>query len=325
MAVTRTNTNMFLMGPNEMDNAIEAKAPRNISCRGLTKFYGSARGVEGIDLTVSAGEIFGFLGPNGAGKTTTIRMLMGLLRPSAGSAAILGMDVWKEQVAIKRRVGNIQGDVRLYDQMHVHELLDYVDRFRPGPDRLRAELTRRLDLDTDRKIKALSRGNRQKVAIVMAMMHDPDILILDEPTLGLDPLVQQVFYNILGEFRDRGKTVFLSSHILSEVERSCDRVGIVREGRLVDVRTIEQLRQNKIRHMDVAFAEPVDITEFSRLPQVTDVQQMNDRLRITLRGDVDAVIKQLARYRVEDLTFTQPSLEDFFLSFYERPGGAGEL
>ena len=230
-----------------------ANADSTIVCRGLTKFYGHTRGIENLDLEVARGEILGFLGPNGAGKTTTIRMLMGLLRPTSGEADILGMNVWRRSVEIKFKVGNIPGDVSLYENMRVRELLDYVDRFRPGPDVLRDPLIERLDLDVSKKVKALSRGNRQKVAIVLAMMHDPEILILDEPTLGLDPLMQQEFYAILSEFKERGKTVFLSSHILSEVGRVCDRVAIVRQGVLVDVRAIEELRLNKIRHMDVVF------------------------------------------------------------------------
>ncbi|MHB0866178.1 MAG: ABC transporter ATP-binding protein [Thermoleophilia bacterium] len=292
----------------------------NIICRELTKFYGSTRGIETLDLEIQHGEIFGFLGPNGAGKTTTIRQLMGFLKPTSGSATVMGLDVWRDAVQIKKHVGNIPGDVNLYENMHVHDLLDYIDRFRTGPDQLRGELLERLDLDVNKKVRSLSRGNRQKVAIVLAMMHDPEILILDEPTLGLDPLMQQEFYAILGEFRDRGKTVFLSSHILSEVERSCNRVGIVRQGRLVDVRSIEELRLNKIRHMDVLFNEKVDSSVFSGLPSVIRVEALDGRLRITIRGEVDTLLKTIARYRVEDLTFTQPSLEDFFLSFYGAQG-----
>ena len=288
----------------------------NIICRKLTKFYGATRGIENLDLTVGHGEIFGFLGPNGAGKTTTIRMLMGLIRPTAGSAMVVGQDAWKQSVEIKRHVGAIQGDVRLYEHMHVQELLDYIDGFRSSAGSLRAELVERLDLAVGKKVRSLSRGNRQKVAIVVAMMHDPEILILDEPTLGLDPLMQQVFYTILGEFKQRGKTVFLSSHILSEVERVCDRVGIVKEGSLMDVRSIEELRQNKIRHMDVSFSGEVDVSRFKALPQVLEVKRLDGYLRITLRGDIDAIIKEIARNQVVDLTFTQPSLEDFFMSFY---------
>jgi len=290
--------------------------PATITCSGLTKFYGKQRGIEDLDLRVEQGEIFGFLGPNGAGKTTTIRMLMGLLKPTAGSATILGLDAWRDSVKIKFMTGNIPGDVSLYENMHVHDLLSYIDRYRPGPDPLLGELLERLDLDVSKKVRSLSRGNRQKVAIVVAMMHDPDILILDEPTLGLDPLMQQVFYTILGEFKERGKTVFLSSHILSEVERACDRVGIVRLGRLVDVRGIEELRRNKLRHMDVMFKDQVDAAEFEALPQVIQVERLDNHLRITIRGAVDSLIKLIARHQVEDLTFTQPGLEDFFLSFY---------
>lgn len=233
-----------------------------------------------------------------------------------------GLDSWKQSVTIKRRVGTIQGDVRLYEHMRVHELIDYIDGFRADTASLRAELVERLQLAESKKVKSLSRGNRQKVAIVLAMMHDPEILILDEPTLGLDPLMQQIFYTILVEFKERGKTVFLSSHILSEVERVCDRVGIVKDGRLMDVRAIEELRQNKLRHMDVSFAGDIDPGRLKQLPQVIGVQRLDSFLRITLRGDIDAIIKEIARHHVIDMTFTQPSLEDFFMSFYDRTAGA---
>ena len=261
---------------------------------------------------------FGFLGPNGAGKTTTIRMLMGMLKPTSGSATVLGLDAWRDSTEIKLHIGNIPGDVNLYENMHVHDLLDYIDHFRPGPDPLRAELLERLDLDVNKKVKSLSRGNRQKVAIVLAMMHDPEILILDEPTLGLDPLMQQEFYTILGEFKDRGKTVFLSSHILSEVERVCDRVGIVKEGQPGG----RARYRGSAAQQDPAYGCGLSASlstpaEFSSLPQVISVQQTGQPASASpCKGEVDSLIKKIARHKVEDLTFTQPSLEDFFLSFY---------
>jgi ABC-2 type transport system ATP-binding protein len=290
----------------------------------LTKFYGRVRGVEGIDLSVERGEIFGFLGPNGAGKTTTIRQLMGMLRPTRGTATVLGLDSWTDAVEIKRHVGNIPGDVHLYDHLKVDEHIDYIDRFRPGADPMRQELIMRFRLDTNKKVKSLSSGNRQKVAIVLAVMHDPEILILDEPTAGLDPLMQQEFYNLLQQLKERGRTIFLSSHILSEVERVCDRVGIVRDGKLVDVRSIESMKLKKVRHMDVLFREHVDVAEFEKLPQVTSVQAYDNHIRITIQGDVDALLKQLARHTVDDLTFTQPSLEDFFMGFYGNSGESSD-
>jgi len=288
----------------------------NIICEELTRYYGASRGIEGLDLVIEQGEIFGFLGPNGAGKTTTIRMLMGMLKPTRGKATVLGLDTWRDSTQIKLNIGYVPGDPHLYEHMRVNDLLNYIDDFRPGPDSLRAELLERLDLDITKKVKSLSHGNRQKVAIILAMMYDPDILILDEPSSGLDPLMQQEFYTILEEFRSRNKTVFLSSHVLSEVERVCDRVGIVRDGALVDVRAIEDLSRNKIRHMDVSFIDKIDAAEFRNLPQVLNVTCIENQLRITMRGEVDSLIKQIARHRVEDMTFTQPSLEDFFLSFY---------
>lgn len=293
-----------------------------IVCEDLTKFYGKTRGIEGLDLTIDRGEIFGFLGPNGAGKTTTIRLLMGMLKPTSGSASILDLDSWRNSVEINLHTGNIPGDVHLYNQLRVQEHLDYIDRFRPGKDPLRKELIERFELDKSKKIKSLSSGNRQKVAIVLAVMHDPEILILDEPTGGLDPLMQQEFYDLLQQLKERGRTIFLSSHILSEVERVCDRVGIVRQGQLVDVRAIEDLKQKKVRHMEVLFRGPVNTADFLKLPQVTDARAYDNHMRLTVQGDVDALVKELSRHDVADLTFTQPSLEDFFMSFY---GPAGDI
>lgn len=292
-----------------------------ISCRDLTKFYGRTRGIEALDLDIRRGEIFGFLGPNGAGKTTTIRLLMGLLRPSRGSARIMGLDCWNDAVRIKQLAGNIPGEAHLYENMRVNDLLDFVDRFHPGPDPLREELVRLFQLNTNKRIKALSKGNRQKVSIVIAAMHDPELLMLDEPTSGLDPLMQQEFYRLLEQLKLRGRTIFLSSHIISEVERVCDRVGIVREGRLVDIRSIESLRQEKIRHMEVLFTSRPEPDEFRRLEGVVGVEAFDNSLKITIKGDVDSIIKQVATHHVADLTFTQPNLEDFFMSFYGEGGG----
>ncbi|MHB1381700.1 MAG: ABC transporter ATP-binding protein [Thermoleophilia bacterium] len=291
-----------------------------VSCRDLTKFYGHNRGIEGLDLDIFRGEIFGFLGPNGAGKTTTIRLLMGMLRPSRGSASVMGLDCWNDAVAIKRIAGNIPGDTRLYDHLRVHELLDFIDRFHPGPEPLRQELVELFQLDTEKKIKSLSKGNRQKVSIVIASMHNPQLLVLDEPTSGLDPLMQQEFYRLLERLKQQGKTVFLSSHIISEVEHVCDRVGIVRDGRLVDIKLIENMRREKIRHMEVQFGDNPDPEEFLRLEGVAGVEAFNHRLKITVKGDVDALVKQIATHPVEDLTFTQPSLEDYFMSYYGEAG-----
>lgn len=291
-----------------------------VACRDLTKFYGHNRGIEGLDLDIFRGEIFGFLGPNGAGKTTTIRLLMGMLKPTRGKASVMGLDCWNDAVAIKRLAGNIPGDTHLYDNLRVHELLDFIDRFHPGPDPLRRELVELFQLDTEKKIKSLSKGNRQKVSIVIAAMHDPQLLVLDEPTSGLDPLMQQEFYHLLERLKQEGKTVFLSSHIISEVERVCDRVGIVRDGRLVDIKLIENMRREKIRHMEVLFRDKPQPEEFRRLEGVAGVEAFDNRLKITVRGEVDALIKQIAIHHVEDLTFTQPSLEDFFMSFYGESG-----
>jgi ABC-2 type transport system ATP-binding protein len=228
-----------------------------IVTRALTKTYGRARGVADLDLEVRPGEVFGYLGPNGAGKTTTLRLLLDLIRPTRGSATVLGLDSHREGRAIRRRVGYLPGDLRLYVSLSGRELLDYFGHLRGAIPRERAEaLARRLDCDLGREIRALSSGNRQKLGLIQAFMSDPELLILDEPTNGLDPLVQQTFYELVLEARAAGRTVLLSSHILPEVERVCDRVGILREGRLVAVESIADLRARAVRRVEIEFGTP---------------------------------------------------------------------
>lgn len=284
----------------------------------LTKFYGKQRGIINLDLEINQGEIFGYLGPNGAGKTTTIRLLLGLIFPTSGLANVLRYDIVRESIQIRENVGYIPGDVRLYPKMTGNELLDYFARFRPDkPPVLKNELVKRLDIDLAPRIKEYSHGNKQKLALVIAFMHDPELLILDEPTLGLDPLVQQEFYLLLKEFKSRGKTVFLSSHILPEVERICDRVGIIKEGRLVAVENLETLHLKEVRHLDVTFDKDIDPAEF-QLPGVSIVSAQNKSFRLRVRGEIDPVLKTIARFHVEDLVFTHASLEEVFLEFYGK-------
>lgn len=287
-----------------------------IQTENLTKYYGQVRGIENLNLQVKEGEIFGFLGPNGAGKTTTIRILLGLIKPTRGRASIFNLDCQKESVKIREEIGNVPGDVNLYSQMKGEEFLDYLDGFRPQKSfDFKKDLAERLSLNLSRKIKAYSKGNKQKLAIIQAFMHNPKLLILDEPSSGLDPLVQQEFYKILKVFSEKGATVFLSSHILSEVEKVCDRVGIIKEGNLVTVENVDDLKHKKVRHMNIAFAQSVNPEEF-KLPGIVEVRQNGKFMRITVKGEIDSLIKKLSKFKVEDMDFTTASLEDIFLEYY---------
>ena len=283
----------------------------------LTKSYGKTRGVHDIDLTVERGEIFGFLGPNGAGKTTTIRVLIGLLRPTTGGARIFGRDCWSRPGRVHREVAFIPGDLRLYEQLGVMEFLRFMARLHGGVRRGRIEgLAERLELDTRRPIKHLSKGNRQKVGLVQALMHDAPLLILDEPSSGLDPLMEVVFVQLLREERSAGRTIFLSSHNLSEVERICDRVAVIRDGTLVAVEQVEALKANRVREMTVTFRQPIDPRAFEG-DGIVMLERSDRRIRIQVRGDINPLIRMLARYDLQDLTFSEPSLEEVFLHYYQ--------
>ena len=283
----------------------------------LTKRYGSARGVEALDLEVRRGEVFGFLGPNGAGKTTTIRTLLDLLHPTSGTATILGLDSRRDSLAIRARVGNLPGDFAYDGRMTGEAMLTLFGRLRGLPDLGRAgELAERFEADLHVPLHELSRGNRQKLGLVQALFHAPELLVLDEPTSGLDPLMQEEFLTVVAEHRAAGGTVFLSSHELDEVERVCDRVGIIREGRLVAVDRVERMRSRAERDVRVRFGGPVPRREVERLPGVHDVRVDGDVLRCLLRGPVDPLVQVLARHRVEDLEIRRPTLETLFLGYY---------
>jgi ABC-2 type transport system ATP-binding protein len=283
----------------------------------LTKQYGKSRGIRHVDLMVEEGEVFGFLGPNGAGKTTTIRTLLGFLRPSGGRAWVFGMDIRKKSVEIRARVGNLPGEFALEDRMTGEELLRFFARLRGVKDLGYAhELADRLGADLGRPMRRLSRGNKQKVGLIQAMFHRPPLLILDEPTSGLDPLVQEEFLEIVGEVRAEGRTVFFSSHNLAEVERVCDRVGIVREGRLVAVETTDTLLNIAFRHMSLTFDGPVDPESFAALPGVRDLKADGSTLSFTLHDNLDEVVKLAARNRLVSMEYERPSLEEVFLTYY---------
>ena len=296
--------------------------PSAISTSGLTKFYGKTPGIVDLDLTVRAGEVFGFLGPNGAGKSTTIRVLLDFLHASRGRATILGLDSHRDSVEIRRRVGYLPADLALYPQMTARELFGYFCAVRRvDADRRIRVLAERFALDLDRRISGYSSGMRQKAGIIQAFMHDPELLILDEPTGGLDPLMQQEFNTLIDETRASGRTIFLSSHVLPEVERLADRVGIVRQSRLVALEDVEALKEKALRHVEMTFAGRVDPQVFQRLASVRKLSASDDGLRLTLQvaGRVGAVIAEAARLSATDLVSHEAELEEIFLAHY---GGA---
>ncbi len=299
-----------------------------IEIRGLTKSYGSVQALRGVDLRVREAELFGFLGPNGAGKTTTIRCLLDLIRPQSGILRLLGYDPQQSAVEARRQVGYLPGELSIDPNMSVEGALRYLSGLRGQ----RAEwahvrgLTARLDLDVRSAIKNLSRGNKQKVGIVQALMHRPRLLLLDEPTTGLDPLMQQEVYRLLREAQAEGCTVFFSSHIISEVEQLAERVAIIREGIIVEEAQPARLRQMALRRVHVRFTEPVEFASLSTLPGV-NVLMCADGTRCTLQvaGEMGTLIQALGHLPVRDLETEHPSLEEIFLAYYERKepeGGA---
>ena len=285
----------------------------------LTKSYGPHRGIIDVDLEVNPGEVFGFLGPNGAGKTTTIRTFLDLIRPTSGRALVFGIESSVDPVEIHRRVGYIPGEFALYDRLSGGQTMDYFANLRGGVDRAyQATLIERLDLDPSRRFKEYSKGNKQKVGLVIALQHRPELLVLDEPTSGLDPLVQQTFFTVLREAVAGGATVFLSSHILSEVEKACDRVAIIREGRLVQVGTVESLRDLAHHQVELRFAGAVPAAEFEALPGVSDVVLDDHVLRMRVSGAITPVVQAAARHELLDFVSREPSLEETFLAQYGR-------
>ena len=296
-----------------------------IETEGLTKSYGTKRGIVDVTFKVDEGEVFGFLGPNGAGKTTTIRVLMALLHADTGSARIAGKDCWQDSVEIKRLIGYVPGEPALDPNLTGGQILEYFAHLRGGVDEAYLkQLIQRLDLDTNRKFRQYSTGNKRKVVLIQAFMHKPRVLILDEPTSGLDPLNQQEFDGMVREAQREGRTVFLSSHVLSEVEKTCDRVGIIRDGRLVKIGGVHELTDIKRYEITISFATPVPSDAFAKLDGVVEVETLNNgsAVRLAIQGTADAVIKEAARYPVVSLTSYEPSLEDIFLRYYEHDGQA---
>jgi ABC-2 type transport system ATP-binding protein len=288
----------------------------------LTKTYGRSRGVDDLTFEVGAGEVFGFLGPNGAGKSTTIRTLLDFQRPTSGRLEVFGMDPRTNGRAVHARVGYVPGEFGLYERQTPDAYLHDFATFRGGAGRDRiGPLAARLRLDLDVRIRDLSHGNKRKVALVQAFMHEPDLLVLDEPTQGLDPLVQHQFYGMIEEASARGATVFLSSHVMPEVEHVCDRVAIIREGRLVTVDDIGDLKSKALRRIEIYFDGPVDPAAFASLPSVVAAEGHGDEVRLHVRGPLDEVVKEAARHTVVNIASQEPTLEDIFLDVY-RDGAA---
>ena len=292
-----------------------------IRTRGLTKDYGEGHGLFDLDLEVQRGEIFGFLGPNGAGKSTTMRLLLDLIVPTRGSATLMELDSHAHSVEVRRRVGFLPGDLELYPRLSGEAMLDYLGELRGGIDhRVRDSLAERFRADLRRPVRELSTGNRQKLGLIQAFMHEPELLILDEPIAGLDPLVQQSFHALLHELADQGRTVFLSSHTLSEVERVAHRVAILREGRLAVVDSLDNLRDIAVRRLDLEFGRSSPTAEELRaLPGVREVTLNGRHVVVAFEGVADPLIKAIANYEVHSIRSRDDDLEEVFLRYYRAP------
>jgi ABC-2 type transport system ATP-binding protein len=292
-----------------------------ISTEKLVKTYGASRGLAGLDLEVRVGEVYGFLGPNGAGKTTTIRLLLDLIRPTSGRAVVLGLDPRVDGVRLRQRIGYLGGDFLVDGRQTGRELLTYLGNLRGGVSAARIdELAARLDLDVSRRIRELSKGNRQKLGVVQAFMHAPELLVLDEPTSGLDPFLQQEFVRMVREAKAAGHTVFISSHVMSEIQQTADRVGIIGEGRMVAVEEVETLRERAVRRIEIQFEAPVAEAEFAELPGVSDVHVDGSLLRCRLVGRADPLVKAAAGHSVVSLLSEEPDLEELFFAYYRASG-----
>jgi ABC-2 type transport system ATP-binding protein len=291
-----------------------------IRTEGLTKRYGSTLALEALDLRVQPGEVYGYLGPNGAGKTTTIRLLLGLHRPSAGRASLFGIDAWRDPVRAHRRVAYVAGEPFLWPSLTSAETFEFLARVRGSVDEAyQRELVERFRVDPDKKVRALSKGNRQKVQLVAAFASRAELLVLDEPTAGLDPLMEVAFRETVREAKQRGQTIFLSSHILSEVEAVCDRVGILREGRLVDEGTLDQLRHLSAHTVEVTFEGPTP--RLPELPGVAIASAGGSAVRLEVSGELRPLLAALAELPVVALTSREPSLEEIFLHHYDATDG----
>jgi ABC-2 type transport system ATP-binding protein len=292
-----------------------------IRTRSLTKDYGGGRGLFDLDLDVEEGEVFGYLGPNGAGKTTTIRLLMGLIHATRGTAEVFGLDSMREAVQVKRFVGYLPGELPQFGGLRGRDIVGHFGALRGGVDQARVrEICERFDLDLGLRFREYSSGNKRKLGILLAFMHRPKLLVLDEPSSGLDPLNQQEFYKLVNEAQGAGSTVFLSSHVLSEVEHICRRIGIIRHGNLVKVSTLGELHEMRVRRVEVEFAGDAQPELFTQLSGVENVESNHHRVTFTIRGSFEQVLDALAGRQVVNLTSHEPSLEEIFLTYYaDRP------
>ncbi len=287
----------------------------------LKKSYGKVQAVRGISMSVERGEIFGFLGPNGAGKTTTIRCMLDVIRPSAGTIRVLGMDAQRDKLALHQHIGYLPGEVRLPMQMTGKQVINYFSRLQGREPVLLNDLVARFDVEIKRPMKGYSKGMRQKIGIVLAFMCDPEVLILDEPTSGLDPLLQKTFHEFLLEEQARGRTIFMSSHIMSDVEKVCQRVAVIRSGEIVTVEEVEKLREKAGQRVTVEFGDAVTMEELDRVPGVSMISKNNNNSSYILNvsGSMDPLIKALSRHEVVRLHAEEAPLEEVFLKFYEEP------
>ncbi|MDN4075081.1 ABC transporter ATP-binding protein [Fictibacillus terranigra] len=293
-----------------------------IEIKNLTKRYGNARGIEDISFHVEEGEIFGFIGPNGAGKSTTLRTLLSIIFPTSGSATIFGKDVIKHGPEIKKQIGYLPSEVFYYDKMKVKDLLNYSASFYKKDCRKRIhELAEIMDLNLNKRIEDLSYGNRKKVGIVQGMLHEPKLIILDEPTGGLDPLMQQKFFDLLKEENKKGATILFSSHILSEVQKMCDRVAIIKEGELITVEKISTLQENNHKKIKIETKQPVDAGWFA-VDGVTNIESDGHKISFLYSGNINIIMKKLAEMELSNLWVDEPDLEEIFLHYYEKEEGS---
>jgi ABC-2 type transport system ATP-binding protein len=297
-----------------------------IAANGLTKHYGNIEALVDLTLDVPAGEIFGFLGPNGAGKSTMIRTLLGFLHPTRGSATVLGLDVVLDSVEIRRRTGYLPGGIALYDSLSGADALDYLADLQDRGSPMREELCERLQMSKavlHRRVRDYSRGMRQKIGVIQALQHDPELAILDEPTEGLDPLMQHAFYALMDDQRAKGRSIFFSSHVLSEVERICDRVAIIRSGHLMALQNVEELLARRKKKVELRWRGAAP--DLAGIPGLADVQVNGDRMRATLLGDVSGFVRAIASPSLEDLTIEPARLEEAFLEFYAGDDASEEV
>jgi ABC-2 type transport system ATP-binding protein len=284
----------------------------------LTKFYGASRGIQDIDLSVCQGEVFGFLGPNGSGKTTTIRILLDFIRATSGSARIFGLDAHTDSTRIRSRIGYVPGEYGMYEDLTAAQYLRFLGSLRGDKDPpLQHRLVGLLDVETSRRIKSFSHGTKQKLALVQAFMHDPELVVLDEPTSGLDPLVQQRFHEFILESKGRGRTIFLSSHILSEVERVCDRVAILKEGRLIAVHGIADLKRLRLKTIEVTFEQDLDESIF-QMEGVRKIEKDAHTVRLWVDANINGILRILSQYPIDRISCGDARLEDTFLEYYSQ-------